>query len=148
MRRYIEPALSMSSGSRESGIREKNGKPFFGFKRSEGHRIFERIGFGYLLHSGAAPRSDHATRLLPVSRLHAAYAEAPDGTLAVDLDRSDAEAKLKCNVFCHDPVGDEQEHLPFARRQRGYAAGGIQSVGDCRLGRTGTPHSLRQCASY
>jgi hypothetical protein len=52
----------------------------------------------------------------PYGFRHGAHAHAPDGALAMELDRSHAKAKLERNTFCRDPIGHEQEDLPFAGR--------------------------------
>src|SRR4029453_3140091 len=55
-------------------------------------------------------------RQQPYCFCHGAHAQPPNGALAMDLDRSDAKAKLEHNAFRRDPVGNEQEDLPFAGR--------------------------------
>lgn len=54
MRRDLEPALSMSSGPGQSGVREKIRKPLLSFKRSKAHWIVERRRVEY---PGDASRS-------------------------------------------------------------------------------------------
>ena len=47
----------------------------------------------------------------------------------MDLDGSDAKAQLERNAFCRNPIGNEQEDLPFAGRQGCHSASGFQRVG-------------------